>query len=83
MAGLLALQFVVGYSLERADDLLDPVVDLWLGGEDDLLVLVHASIGVVVLLLAVVRVVVRRAVELPPWAPRSPGGRRAVRRHAR
>lgn len=69
MAGLLALQFMVGYSLERADDLLEPVVDLWLGGEDDLLVLVHAAIGVMILLLALVRVVARRTVELPPWAP--------------
>jgi cytochrome b561 len=69
MAGLLALQFVVGYSLERADDLLEPLVDLWLGGDDDVLVLVHALIGAAILLLALVRVVVRRTVELPPWAP--------------
>lgn len=69
MAGLIGLQFVVGYSLERADDLLEPVVDAWLGGEDDLLVGVHALIGVAILLLAVVRVTWRRVAGLPPWAP--------------
>lgn len=68
MAGLLVLQFTVGYSLERADDLLEPVVDLWLGGEEDVLVLVHAFLGAAILILAVVRVVARRTVDLPPWA---------------
>lgn len=68
MAGLLVLQFTVGYSLERADDLLEPVVDLWLGGEEDVLVLVHAFLGAAILILAVVRVVARRMVDLPPWA---------------
>lgn len=69
MAGLIGLQFVVGYSLERADDLLEPVVDAWLGGEDDLLVGVHALIGVAILLVALVRVTWRRVAGLPPWAP--------------
>lgn len=67
VAALLA-QLVVGYSLERADDLLEGAVDRWLGGEADRLVLVHAALGVSILALAVVRVVWRRATPLPPWA---------------
>lgn len=64
----LAAQFVVGYSLDRADDLLDGVADRWLGGEEDRLLIVHAAIGVGILILAVVRVAWRTATPLPPWA---------------
>lgn len=64
----LAAQFAVGYSIERADDLLDVVVDAWLGGQDDLLVVVHAAIGVGILVLAVVRLAWRRIAGLPPWS---------------
>lgn len=64
----LAAQFAVGYSMERADDLLDGPVDRWLGGEDDMLLIVHAAIGVSILLLAVIRVVWRAATPLPAWA---------------
>lgn len=64
----LAAQFVVGYAMERADDLLDPVVDTWLGGEDDRLLIVHAVLGATILVLATVRALWRRTVGLPPWA---------------
>jgi cytochrome b561 len=64
----LAVQFTVGYAIERSDDLLAWFVDGWLGGEEDRLVLVHAGIGVSILLLAIVRLVWRRTVGLPPWA---------------
>lgn len=64
----LGAQFVVGYSMERADDLLDGVVDRSLGGEDDNLLLVHAAIGVGILLLAAIRMVWRTTTPLPAWA---------------
>ncbi|MEX0869468.1 MAG: cytochrome b/b6 domain-containing protein [Nitriliruptoraceae bacterium] len=62
-------QFVVGYAIERADDLLAWAVDRWLGGEEEGLLAVHAGIGIVILSLAIVRVIWRRRVGLPPWAP--------------
>lgn len=65
----LVAQFVVGYSIDRADDLLEPVVDTWFGGEDDALVALHVVLGLTILLLAVVRLVWRRVHGLPPWAP--------------
>ena len=64
----LAAQLLVGYSIERADDLLEGVVERWLGGEDDQLVLVHVVLGLGILLLAVVRTLWRAATPLPPWA---------------
>ena len=64
----LGAQFVVGYAMERADDLLDGPVDLWLGGEDDRLLVVHVVLGVAILGLAVVRVAWRKVAGLPPWA---------------
>lgn len=64
----LGAQFLVGYSIERADDLLEVAVDRWLGGEDDNLILVHGAIGMGILLLAVVRLVWRKTMGLPPWA---------------
>ena len=66
--GLLA-QFVVGYAMERADDLLASPVDRWLGGEQDRLLAAHVAIGIGILALAIVRVAWRRMAGLPPWAP--------------
>ncbi len=66
---LLLVQFVVGYALERSDDLLGWLVDRWLSGEEDRLVLVHLLLGTAILLLAVVRLAWRRRAGLPPWAP--------------
>ncbi|MGH8959229.1 MAG: cytochrome b [Acidimicrobiia bacterium] len=57
---LLAGQFVVGYMLAELD-------------EDDLsesrLFLIHASLGMTILILSVLRIVWRRHQALPPWAP--------------
>jgi len=64
----LAGQFVVGYSMTRADDLLKGVVEELLGGEEDMLLLVHAAFGVGILLLAVIRVLWRSSGSLPDWA---------------
>ena len=67
MVVVLLAQFVVGYSMEQVG-LLDGVVDRWLGGEEDRLLVVHVVLGVSLLALAVVRVVWRRVAGLPPWA---------------
>jgi cytochrome b561 len=64
----LAGQFTVGYSMHRADDLLEGAVDRWLAGEEDRLLLVHAGLGVAILALAGLRVLWRRLTPLPPWA---------------
>lgn len=64
----LTAQFVIGYAMDRADDLLEGVVDRWFGGEEEGLLAVHAALGVGILLLAVVRVMWRRRAGLPPWA---------------
>jgi cytochrome b561 len=81
MALLLALQLLVGYAIERADDLLEWAVDRWLGGEDGVLVAVHLRLGLVILALATVRLVWRRTAGLPPWAPGlSPTERRIAHR---
>lgn len=69
MVAALAAQFVVGYALDRADDLLDWAVDAFLGGDDERLLVVHLVLGVIVLVLAVVRLLWRRASTLPAWAP--------------
>lgn len=66
-AALLA-QFVVGYAIERADDVLTWLGDGWLGGQEDRLVLVHAALGVAILVLAAVRLAWRRFAGLPAWA---------------
>lgn len=76
MVLVLAAQFVVGYSLERADGLLDWAVDGWLGGEDDRLLVVHVGLGLVVLVLALVRVGWRKVAGLPPWAETLSDGER-------
>jgi cytochrome b561 len=64
----LAAQFVVGYALTRADDVLEPLVDRWLGGQDDRLLGVHVALGIAVLALATVRLGWRVATPLPEWA---------------
>lgn len=64
----LLAQFVLGYGIDRADDLLEWPVDRWFAGEEDVLV-VHVGLGLVILLLATVRLLWRRAAGLPPWAP--------------
>jgi cytochrome b561 len=65
---VLSAQFIIGYAIERFDDLLEAPVKLWLGGEEDNLLIVHAGLGVTILALALVRVVWRLRVGLPPWA---------------
>lgn len=78
MFAALSVQFVVGYSIDRADDLLAWVVDTWLGGESDRLVIVHAAIGLMILSLAIVRYVWRGMVGLPPWAEQLSAGERRL-----
>src|SRR5690606_15039145 len=41
----MAAQFLVGYAIDRADDLLDPVADRFFAGEPEGLVVVHAALG--------------------------------------
>ncbi len=72
------LQFIVGYGIDRADDLLEWTVDAWLDGFEDRLVLVHAGLGLLILALAISRLVWRRIVGLPPWAPGLSAGERRV-----
>lgn len=67
---LLVVQVVLGYSLERADDLLEPVADRFLDGEAEGLVLAHAVVGVSLLVVALLRLLWRRATPLPPWSDR-------------
>lgn len=64
----LTAQFVLGYAIERFDDLLETPVDLWLGGEEDNLLVLHAGLGVTILLLASIRITWRVTRGLPPWA---------------
>ncbi len=77
----LLVQFVVGYAMERADDLLQWGVDRWLGGNEERLLFFHAALGVGILVLAVARVMWRRIAGLPPWAAGlSPRERRVAHR---
>lgn len=62
-------QFVIGYAMERFDDLLEQPVDRWLGGEEENLLLVHGALGVAILGMAAARLLLRRTHGLPPWAP--------------
>ncbi|MDX1511027.1 MAG: cytochrome b/b6 domain-containing protein [Nitriliruptorales bacterium] len=64
----LVAQFLLGWSIERADGLLEGLVDRWLGGEQDLLVVAHAALGAAIIVLALVRLGWRRFHGLPPWA---------------
>lgn len=68
-AAALAAQFVVGYAMTRADDVLDGFVDRWLGGEDELLLVVHVGLGIGILGLATIRLLWRTTTPLPEWAP--------------
>ena len=64
----LVAQFTVGYAMRRADDLLEPAVDRWLGGEEDRLLVVHDGLGVGILAVAGLRVLWRASTSLPEWA---------------
>ncbi|MFO7293813.1 MAG: cytochrome b/b6 domain-containing protein [Acidimicrobiia bacterium] len=74
----MAAQFLVGYAIDRADDLLDPVADRFFAGEPEGLVVVHAALGTGILLTTIVRLVWRRTAGLPPWAPGLSRRERAV-----
>ncbi|HLU52041.1 MAG TPA: cytochrome b/b6 domain-containing protein [Acidimicrobiia bacterium] len=74
----LVVQFVVGYAIDRFDDLLEPVANRFFAGEAEGLVLVHAGLGVVILALAIIRLVWRRVAGLPPWAPTLSEGERRL-----
>jgi cytochrome b561 len=60
-------QFFVGYAFTHGD-LLDGFVDRYLDGEDDRLMLIHAGLGVFILILATVRLLWRVSGSLPAWA---------------
>lgn len=64
----LAAQFLVGYALTRADDVLEPFVERWLGGEDDRLLGVHVALGIGILALTALRLIWRVTTPLPQWA---------------
>jgi len=64
----LMAQLVLGYAIDRFDDLLQGPVDRWLGGEEDNLLILHAGLGAIIVIMAIVRVVYRQVVGLPPWA---------------
>jgi cytochrome b561 len=74
----IGLQFVIGYAMDRFDDLLEGPVDRWFGGEEENLLLVHASLGVLILVLATWRAIWRRFAGLPPWAPTLSEGERRL-----
>lgn len=74
----IAAQFFLGYGIDRADDLFEGVVVRWFAGEEDVLVLVHVGLGMVILLLATVRLAWRNLAGLPPWAPQLSEGERRV-----
>ena len=67
---LLVVQVTLGYAVERADALLEPLADRFFDGEAEGLVLVHAVVGVSLLVVALVRLVWRRTAGLPPWSER-------------
>lgn len=64
----LGAQFVVGYAMDRGDLLLEWAVDRWLGGEEEALLPLHVALGLSILVLALIRVLWRKRVGLPPWA---------------
>ncbi len=64
----ITIQFMIGYAMDRFDDLLEGPVDRWLGGDEDNLLLVHAFLGTCILLLALIRLLNRQTAGLPPWA---------------
>src|SRR5690606_14130445 len=73
----LTAQFVVGYGMDRGEFLLEWAVDRWLGGEEEALLPVHVALGILILALALIRVIWRKSLGLPPWAEGlAPGERR-------
>lgn len=74
----LMAQFVIGYAIDRADDLLEVVVDRWFAGEEEGLLIVHAVLGVTILALALVRLTWRKVAGLPPWAEQLSDGERRL-----
>ena len=70
---VLAAQLVVGYSLDvdagrdRVEDRLEERADRATSGDEPVLT-THVALGLSLLLLALVRLVRRRVVPLPPWA---------------
>lgn len=69
MLSAIGAQFVIGYGIDRNDDLAEWAFERWLPGQDDLLVLLHVALGAAILLLAIVRLAWRSLAGLPPWAP--------------
>lgn len=65
---VLATQLLVGYSMTRSDDLLEAPIDRWLDGDEERLIVVHAGLGVCILVLATIRLLWRILTPLPPWA---------------
>jgi cytochrome b561 len=63
----IATQFFVGYATAN-DDLLEGFVDRFLDGEDDRLMLIHAGLGIGIIILATVRLLWRISGPLPAWA---------------
>ena len=71
-------QFVVGYAIDRADDLLEGVVDIWFGGEEEGLIVLHAVLGVTILALTLIRLYWKLTKGLPAWAPSLTEGERRL-----
>ncbi len=69
MAAAIALQLVLGYGIDRLDDLTEWVVDGLFGGNDGIVVVAHLVLGVLIFALAVVRLAWRKIAGLPDWAP--------------
>ncbi|TDE88121.1 cytochrome b [Occultella glacieicola] len=69
MVVAIAVQFVLGYSIDRFDDLLEWAADLFFGGEEDWWIVPHAVLGATILALACLRLWWRRTHGLPDWAP--------------
>jgi len=65
----IAAQFLLGYGIDRADDLFEWAVDWCFAGEEDALGFLHVGLGMLILVLATVRLLWRLLAGLPPWAP--------------
>jgi len=74
----LLAQFAVGYAMTRSDDLLEFAIDRWLRGDEERLIVVHATLGVCILALAVVRLLWRKFTPLPAWAKGLSAGERKL-----
>jgi len=62
---VMALQFLVGYTMTRIDD---DEYEGMLGLSEDRLFVIHTSLGVTVLALALIRLIWRASTRLPDWA---------------